>query len=237
MSGNAERDGFHDGLTDEEVALDERFVMAFRSMRESAVRRRALSPAVRELIGLAVNAAVTHLYGPAIERHTRLALKAGAGRREILEALELASVLGIHTITIGLPVVLEAFGLDLAAPLNERQERLKEEFTARRGGWTELWNSLLLSDEQFFVAYTEFSSVPWENGPALDPKTRELIYVAIDASTTHLLVPGIRVHTQNAIRYGATLDELLEVLELVALLGMQTYAEGARALLKAESNG
>jgi alkylhydroperoxidase/carboxymuconolactone decarboxylase family protein YurZ len=235
MTGTREPDGFHDGLSAEEVALDERFVMAFRAMRESAVRRRALSPRERELIGLAVNAAVTHLYVPAIEKHTRLALEAGASRCEILEVLELSSVLGIHTITIALPVVLEEFAIDFSAPLNERQARLKEDFIARRGGWTELWNSLLLSDEQFFVAYTDFSSVPWENEPALNPKVREFVYVAIDASTTHLLVPGIRAHVQNAIRYGATLDELLEVLEIVSLLGMQTYAEGARALMKIES--
>jgi alkylhydroperoxidase/carboxymuconolactone decarboxylase family protein YurZ len=237
MTEPREPDGFHDGLSEDEVALDERFVMAFRAMRESAGRRRALSPRVRELIGLAVNAAVTHLYAPAIEKHTRLARQAGASRREILEVLQLSSVLGIHTITIALPIVLEEFGVDFDARLNERQARLKEEFIARRGGWTELWNSLLLTDEEFFVAYTDFSSVPWENEPALDPKIREFVYVAIDASTTHLLVPGIRAHAQNAIRYGATLDELLEVLELVALLGMQTYAEGARALMKVESHG
>jgi alkylhydroperoxidase/carboxymuconolactone decarboxylase family protein YurZ len=229
-----QRNGFDEDLTAEENALDERFVDAFAGMSRSAGRRGALSPAVRELVGLAVNAAVTHLHASAIDRHTRFALAAGASRREVLEVLQLASVLGIHTLTIGLPIVLDAFGFDREAPLDKRQNELKEEFIQRRGGWTELWHSVLLADEEFFSAYMEFSSVPWENEPVLEPKVREFIYVAIDASTTHLLEPGIQTHTKNAIENGATLEELLEVLELTSLIGIQTYVDGARSLIKAE---
>jgi alkylhydroperoxidase/carboxymuconolactone decarboxylase family protein YurZ len=224
--------GFAAGAPAESDRVDGVYVDAYRRMAQVAGRRNALSPAMRELVGLAVNSGVTHLYAEGIQRHVEAALAAGASRRQILETLQLASVLGVHSITIGLPIVLEVCGVDQTAPLTPEQERLKSEFIARRGGWTDLWNSLLHVDEEYFVAYTDFSSAPWENEPELTPKEREFVYVAIDASTTHLLVPGIKTHAENAVRYGATVDELVEVLELCSLVGVQTYTEGARTLFR-----
>ena len=42
----------------------------------------------------------------------------------------------------------------------------------------------------------------------------------IDAATTHLYEPGLRQHIRNALRYGATKEEIMEVLELVSVLGI-----------------
>ena len=36
-----------------------------------------------------------------------------------------------------------------------------------------------------------------------------------DAAATHLYVPGLKLHMRNALRYGATTGELMEVLEMV----------------------
>ena len=82
---------------------------------------------------------------------------------------------------------------------------------------------------EFFEAYAEYSSVPWRTGP-LDPKTKEFIYVAIDASTTHLHAEGLRIHMTNALRHGATLDELVEVLQIVSCIGFQSWITGVRLL-------
>ena len=114
--------------------------------------------------------------------------------------------------------------------LTERQERLKEEFVQRRGYWNGFWDGLLLLDADFFEAYLQFSGVPWKNG-TLEPKIRELIYVAIDASTTHLYEPGLRQHIQNALRHGATKDEIMEVYELTSVLGIHTCTLGVPVLL------
>ena len=47
------------------------------------------------------------------------------------------------------------------------------------------------------------------------------MYIAADASTTHLYNQGTRIHMQNALRHGATEEELFEVLAMTSVLGMQ----------------
>jgi alkylhydroperoxidase/carboxymuconolactone decarboxylase family protein YurZ len=223
---------FDDGLEEPIRTLEPEFADAFRAMQTAAIRRGALEPWVRELIGLAIYAAVNTLYGPGISRHLKAALDTGATPAQVLQTLELTSVLGIHTITVALPIVLEELGIEASDEFDAEQEQLKADFISRRGSWTPLWNSLLQVDREFFRAYTAFSSVPWsQQEGSLSPKVREFIYVAIDASTNHLMVPGIRAHVANAIRYRATLDELLEVLEITSLAGIHSFIEGAQAYL------
>jgi alkylhydroperoxidase/carboxymuconolactone decarboxylase family protein YurZ len=65
----------------------------------------------------------------------------------------------------------------------------------------------------------------------LEPKVRELIYVAIDAATTHLHAAGTRIHIRNALALGATKEEILEVLELITVLGIHSLTLGLPVLL------
>ena len=115
--------------------------------------------------------------------------------------------------------------------LTAGQLELRSAFIDQRGYWNDFWNGLLEIDPDFFKAYLEFSSVPWRNG-VLSPKTRELIYVAIDASTTHLYEPGLRQHIRNAIQYGATRKEIMEVLELVSIIGIHSCTMGVPILIE-----
>ena len=115
--------------------------------------------------------------------------------------------------------------------LPDCQRQLREQFIDQRGYWNDFWNGLLSLDPDFFEAYTQFSSVPWQRG-VLEPKIKELIYIAIDASTTHLYEPGIRQHMQNAIRHGATRAEIMEVLELTSVLGIHTCTVAVPILLE-----
>ena len=62
---------------------------------------------------------------------------------------------------------------------------------------------MLELDPEFFAAYLEFSSHPWKHG-VLEPKVKELIYTAFDASATHMYIPGSTQHIVNALGYGAT---------------------------------
>jgi alkylhydroperoxidase/carboxymuconolactone decarboxylase family protein YurZ len=112
-----------------------------------------------------------------------------------------------------------------------RQQELKESFVAARGYWNEFWDGLLALDPDFFEAYLNFSAVPWRKGP-LEPKIKELIYVAIDAATTHLYEPGMRTHIRNALAYGATKEEVMEVFELVSVLGIHTCTVGVPVLIE-----
>ena len=60
---------------------------------------------------------------------------------------------------------------------------------------------------------------------------KELVYCAIDCATTHLYVPGLKLHIRNAIRYGASAAEVMEVFELAALMGVHTVMAGADVLV------
>jgi alkylhydroperoxidase/carboxymuconolactone decarboxylase family protein YurZ len=46
------------------------------------------------------------------------------------------------------------------------------------------------------------------------------MYCAFDAAATHLYVPGLKLHMRNALRYGATRDEIMEMLEIVSVIGI-----------------
>jgi alkylhydroperoxidase/carboxymuconolactone decarboxylase family protein YurZ len=120
----------------------------------------------------------------------------------------------------------------MAEELNEKQKRLRQKFTEERGYWDEnLWGKVLRLDADFFEAYLNFSAVPWRKG-VLPPTVKELIYIAIDASATHLYEPGLRQHIRNAMKYGATKEEIMEVLELTSVLGIHTCTLGVPVLLE-----
>ncbi|HXH95975.1 MAG TPA: carboxymuconolactone decarboxylase family protein [Gaiellaceae bacterium] len=114
---------------------------------------------------------------------------------------------------------------------SERKKQLRDEFIEARGFWNPFWDSLLDQDEDFFEAYTQFSSVPWRHGP-LDPKIKEFVYIAVDAAATHLYVPGITQHVRRALELGATQEEVMEVLELTATLGIHACTIGVPILVE-----
>ncbi|MDT7598652.1 MAG: hypothetical protein QOK26_729 [Pseudonocardiales bacterium] len=226
------------------LELDPPFVRAYLSF--SAVpwlKESHLEPKVKEFMYLAADAAATHLYEPGIRQHIAAALEHGATPAEVMEVLELTSTLGIHAANIGVPLLLEVLeeeGLRTGpALMDARQERLKAEFTANRGYWHEFWEGILELAPDLFEAYVEFSSVPWKTG-TLAPKVKEMIYIAFDASATHLYVPGLKLHLRNAVRLGATTGELMEVLSIVSVVGIHAATTAAPILAEivaARENG
>jgi alkylhydroperoxidase/carboxymuconolactone decarboxylase family protein YurZ len=215
------------------LELDAEFLRAYLGWSAVPLRKRRLEPKVREFIFIAADAAATHLYEPGIRQHIRAALDLGASAAEVMEVLELTSTLGIHACNVGIPLLIEVLteeGLRTGpAPLSPRQEQLKAEFTERRGYWHEFWDGLLELDEELFAAYLDFSSVPWRTG-VLEPKVKELVYVAFDAAATHLYVPGLKLHMRNAVCLGATSAEIIEVLEIVSVIGIHAATVGVPIL-------
>lgn len=116
------------------------------------------------------------------------------------------------------------------ADLTDHKLQLKDDFIRVRGYWNDFWDGLLLLSPDFFETYLRLSSVPWSPG-VLPPKVKEFIYIAIDAATTHLYEPGLRVHIQNALRHGATKEEIMEVYQLTSMLGMHTCTMGVPVLI------
>lgn len=215
------------------LRLDPEFLLAYLGFSAVPWRTGTLEPKVKEFIYITVDANATHMYVPGVRQHVKAALAAGATGAEIMEVLEMSATLGIHAMTVGVPVLMEVLaekGLRTGAgALTERQEQVKAEFTRNRGYWDRLWDGVLELDPELLAAYTEFSSVPWRTG-SLEPKVREFIYIAFDTAATHLYVTGLKAHIENAIGYGATAREILEVMEIASVLGIHAVTTAAPIL-------
>lgn len=87
--------------------LDPEWTEKFMDMGSLPMRRGALDAKTIEFIAIAVDASCTHMYAPGVRRHIRKALDLGATQEEIAAVLQLTSVLGIHTMSMGAPILQE----------------------------------------------------------------------------------------------------------------------------------
>lgn len=116
--------------------------------------------------------------------------------------------------------------------LTPEQKRCKQTVVENRGWWTELFDGILELDPEWIALYSHYSSHP---GDVLDSKLKEFIHVAVDALTTKMFNTGTRFHMEKAFDEGATVDELVEVIELTVNAGIySTLVEGA-GILAAEA--
>jgi alkylhydroperoxidase/carboxymuconolactone decarboxylase family protein YurZ len=215
------------------LELDPEFLAAYLSFEAVPQRGGHLDAKTRALIALTVDAATTHLHAPGIRHHIGTALRAGATPQEVMEVLECTATLGIHAMNVGVPVLVEVLaekGLRTEpAPLDDNQERIKAAFTRDRGYWNPTWDEMLELTPDLFEAYTGFSSHPWLHG-TLSPMMREFVYIAFDTSATHLYRVGLKLHIENALGYGATPQQILEVMEIASVIGIQSVTTGAPIL-------
>ncbi|MDE2363879.1 MAG: carboxymuconolactone decarboxylase family protein [Hyphomicrobiales bacterium] len=98
--------------------LDPVWTEKFVDMGSTPLMRGALDRKTWELIAIAVDAACTHMYAPGVRRHIRGALDAGATKQEVLAVLQAVSVLGIHSMSLGAPMLVE----ELAIPSDHESE-------------------------------------------------------------------------------------------------------------------
>jgi alkylhydroperoxidase/carboxymuconolactone decarboxylase family protein YurZ len=218
-------------------SIDKGYFDAVAKYWATPLRPGALSQKQKDLVALAVHASPSMLNGPAIGLHVNRAREAGATDREIADVLITIAPLGSHTFAAAAPALLETLkelGREDEAKLpalTAEAQRIKDDFVARRGYWTENREMLAALVPEFFAAYMKLSTEPWRNG-ALEPKFRELLFVAIDCSITHTYEYGLRLHIRNALNLGATPEELLEVFEIAMSIGASTYAAGIIELVK-----
>ena len=233
-----ENRGYWAEILDQILELSPDYFEAYTELSSVPWKYGVLEPKVKEFVYIAIDASTTHLYNAGTRIHIENALQLGATLDEVFEVLQLTSVLGIHSCTLGVPILIEelkAAGKLDNETLDKRRVELKTAYTKKRGYWAPFLESILLLSPEFFEAYLKLSSVPWEKG-TLAPKIKEFIYVAINAATTHLYEPGLRQHIRNALEYGATKEELMEVLELTTAIGVHTMTDSVPILLKAAKN-
>jgi alkylhydroperoxidase/carboxymuconolactone decarboxylase family protein YurZ len=87
--------------------LDPEWTERFMSMATKPMLSGVLDPKTIEFLAIAVDASCTHLYAPGVRRHIAKALDLGATLEEITAVLQLTSVLGIHSMSVGAPLLLE----------------------------------------------------------------------------------------------------------------------------------
>ena len=206
--------------------LDPAFLDRYRAFLHHPWREGPLDRRTKALVCLAVHASPTLMDEDATRRYADLAFEHGASLEEVLEVLELVSTLGIHAITVGVPILAEEAGLPAYDEAGEAElEAAREAFRERREYWDEGKEPRLRIDPGHFRRYLELSAHPWETG-VLEPKVREFVYIAIDASVTHVFEFGTRLHVRNALDQGATREEVLEVLQLAAGAGVDALQAG-----------
>jgi alkylhydroperoxidase/carboxymuconolactone decarboxylase family protein YurZ len=99
--------GYWSPAWDAAAQLDPVWTEQFVAMSMHPLKAGVLDPKIIEFICIAVDAACTHLYASGTQRHIRKALELGATREQITAVLQLVSVLGIHTMSLGGPLLLE----------------------------------------------------------------------------------------------------------------------------------
>ena len=99
------------------------------------------------------------------------------------------------------------------------------------GQWNRAWDEAAALDAEWIEKFLDMGTWPVRKG-VLDPKTYELIAIAVDASCTHLYAPGTRRHIAKALDLGATPEEIMAVLQCVAVLGIHSVALGAPMLME-----
>jgi alkylhydroperoxidase/carboxymuconolactone decarboxylase family protein YurZ len=191
-----------------------------------------------ELVSVGLNASRTNLNPEGTRRHIRAALAAGANRQEILFVLKAASVMSINSGSFNAPLLiqeasvgsLEDFGavrkkrLDKAGQATPSVEKMKA-----LGHWNEEWDSLLFLDPVWTDQYMAMCRELYAES-VLPPKQLELLLIAFDAAYVHIYGPGTRRHIKNAFKAGATVDEIMEVLKLGVVQGVQACSLGVTIL-------
>lgn len=113
--------------------------------------------------------------------------------------------------------------------LSAEELALKQKFVAARGYWRDWTEFLLKHDPKFLDFYARYGGHAAATGP-LAPKLVELLYVALDASSTHLFRSGLVLHIRLALKNGASVREILDVLRLATAQGLHGTLAGVEIL-------
>ncbi len=107
VSDAARASGQWNHAWDEAAVLDPEWMESFLAAGTLPLRRGVLDPKIYEFLAIAVDASCTHMYAPGTKRHIAGALDKGATPEEVLAVLESVAALGIHSVSLGVPMLVE----------------------------------------------------------------------------------------------------------------------------------
>lgn len=199
-----------------------------------------LSPAMCELIYVALDGSSTHLFEAGLRLHMGIALQRGATPLQIMEVLHIATAQGLDGVTLGVDILVEELataGLAppaLSIPLDGTQMELKSAYKARFGDWPGHCERLLRLDPGYFAVMLDLLACR-EEQVGLDEQQRTLIALALAACFTGLHPEPVRLHIRRALRLGCTAAEVLQVLQMTAHLGVHACSMGVPALMDTQA--
>ena len=203
-----------------------------RTMTTSPWTSKILPRKTVELISTALNAACTNLNPEGTRRHIRSALEAGATTDEILMVLKMASVMAIHSCSLGAPILLEeasAVGVTSSQQSTRAVQTPAVDKMKEFGQWNMAWDPFYELDPAWTDQFMA-TGVAIYASEVMPPKMVELLSIAFDASYTHMYAPGTRRHIKAALSAGATKEEIMEVLKLCVVQGVQACNLGVPIL-------
>ena len=193
-------------------------------------KRGVLTRKFVELVSLALNAACTNLNPEGTRRHIRAAVRAGATRDEILTILKMASVMSIHSCSLGAPILLEEAVAAAVKPADKGAAATPACDKMRAiGQWNTAWDPFLQLDPVWTDEFMATGASIYGN-KLFSAKEVELLSIAFDASYTHMYAPGTRRHIKAALKAGAAMEEIMEVLKLCVVQGVQACNLGVPML-------
>jgi len=210
---------------------DPAWAAACERMTTNPWRSDVLPRKLVELIALMLNAQCTSLNPEGTRRHIRAAREAGASREEILFVLKAASLGAIHSCSLGAPMLLEEARAAGVTPASEGDGAATPFCDRMRaiGQWNAAWDPFFDLDPQWTDEFMAVGIGIYASG-TFTPKEIELLSIAFDASYTHMYAPGTRRHIRGALAAGATVEEIMEVMKLCVVQGVQACNLGVPIL-------
>ncbi len=209
---------------------DPAWIAACTKMTTTPWTRQVLPRKFIELVGVALNAACTNLNPEGTRQHIRAALEVGASRDEILTILKMASLMSIHSCSLGAPILLEeakAAAVNFAAKSEAPTPACDK--MRLNGQWNAAWDPFFELDPVWTDDFMATGAGIYGSS-SFNLKEIELLSIAFDASYTHMYAPGTRRHIKAALAAGATVEEIMEILELCAVQGVQACNLGVPIL-------
>jgi alkylhydroperoxidase/carboxymuconolactone decarboxylase family protein YurZ len=124
----------------------------------------------------------------------------------------------------------------LGTAADAERERIKAFFLQERGYWRPWTETMLAVSPGFVEQYARYAGYPARTGP-LTPRMVELIYVGLDASSSHLFPSGLHTHMKRAREVGATDGDIFDVLHLVAVQGVASVGQATDILAEFTDQG
>lgn len=222
--------GYWSDLWEDVLASSEAFFEGYIELSSIPWKNGHLPPRLKELIYIAIDITVPHLFVEGTRIHMANALKYGASRDDIIEVMQMAALTGLRAGTVGLSVVFEEIeraGMATSPQPRDdaRRAALRTQFMETHGYWDAAWEAVLAASPDYFAACLRLS-VPPRGEEGLTAKERELIFIALDAVAPGPFEPGLRLHIREALRHGATIEEIVEALQIASVIGVHSVTTG-----------